>query len=326
MKDANEKYHDRVAARYDDVYGRDAYWEYYLEAGRRRIKKHLPRDLAHPVLDAGCGTGLYGLWLLKSGFKVVFADLSQKMLDRAEEKASAMPQRKNATFVKSDLQRSAEFADGTFSLVLAQGDPLSFVPDPALAVRHMARILRPGGIVAAGVDSRFGGLDVFVKRARPAEVDELASFLRTGTATWLADDTNASRRTRSRRTNCASSAERPAWKPSRSPDGRCSIFAAAMRGSPTPKRAESSWRSRRSSERAKRRSDAPITCRSFGESRRTDQSGAATKPKSLRASCDVGSGSGASLPTRHAGIQRMAPPWKPSAASRRSKSPRCAAP
>ena len=190
MKDANEKYHDRVAARYDDVYGRDAYWEYYLEAGRRRIKKHLPRDLAHPVLDAGCGTGLYGLWLLKSGFKVVFADLSQKMLDRAEEKAAAMPQRKNATFVKSDLQRSEEFADGTFSLVLAQGDPLSFVPDPSLAVRHLARILRPGGVVAAGVDSRFGGLDVFVKRARPAEVDELAVFLRTGAATWLADDKN----------------------------------------------------------------------------------------------------------------------------------------
>jgi SAM-dependent methyltransferase len=188
MKDANEKYHDRIAARYDDVYARDSYWEYYLEVGRRRLKRVLPRDLAHPLLDAGCGTGLYGLWLLKSGYKVVFADLSQKMLDRAAEKAAKLPQRRNASFVKSDLQTCAEFADETFALVTAQGDPLSFVPDPAACIRQVARILRPGGVAVFSVDSRFGGLDVYVKRGKVAEIDELSTFLRTGAATWLADD------------------------------------------------------------------------------------------------------------------------------------------
>jgi S-adenosylmethionine-dependent methyltransferase len=188
VKGPNERYHDRVAARYDDVYAKDAYWDYYFEVGRRRIRRLLPRDLAHPVLDAGCGTGLYGLGLLKSGFRVVFSDLSQKMLDRAAEKAAAMPQRKNASFVKSDLQTLAEFEDATFSLLVAQGDPLSFVPDPEGAVRAIARVLRPGGSAVASVDSRFGGVDVYAKRAKPAEVAELADFLKTGGATWLADE------------------------------------------------------------------------------------------------------------------------------------------
>lgn len=187
MKGANERHHDRVAARYDDVYARDAYWDYYFEAGWRRLKRLLPRDLGAPVLDAGCGTGKYGLALLKHGYRVVFSDLSQKMLDRAAEKAALLPQRRNASFVKDDLQDLAACEDAAFSLVVAQGDPLSFVADPAAAVRAIARVLRPGGVAVASVDARYGGTDVFVRRARPKEVADLAAFLRTGAATWLAD-------------------------------------------------------------------------------------------------------------------------------------------
>ena len=60
-KGPNETYHDRIAARYDDIYDRDPYWDYYFEVGSRHLRRYLPADLAHPVLDAGCGTGLYGL-------------------------------------------------------------------------------------------------------------------------------------------------------------------------------------------------------------------------------------------------------------------------
>jgi SAM-dependent methyltransferase len=187
MKGANERYHDRVAARYDDVYARDAYWDYYFEVGWRRMKRVLPRDLGRPALDAGCGTGLYGAALLKSGFRTVFSDLSQKMLDRAAEKIESLPQRRNATFVKADLQDLAPFEDATFGLVVAQGDPLSFVGDPAAALRSVARVTAPGGIAVASVDGRYGGVDVFVKRARESEAEMLAEFLRTGEATWLAD-------------------------------------------------------------------------------------------------------------------------------------------
>ncbi|HYC79318.1 MAG TPA: class I SAM-dependent methyltransferase [Planctomycetota bacterium] len=188
MKGANERYHDRIAPRYDDVYRKDAYWRHYFDVGWRRIKRRLPSDLSHPVLDAGCGTGLYGLELLKSGFRVVFSDLSQKMLDRAEEKAAALPQRAKASFVKADLQDLAGLDDGAFAAVVAQGDPLSFVADPREAVRAIARVLRPGGFAAVSVDSRFGGVDVFLKRGPKASLDETAAFLRTGAATWLADD------------------------------------------------------------------------------------------------------------------------------------------
>jgi SAM-dependent methyltransferase len=187
MKGANERYHDRVAARYDDVYAKDPYWEYYFEVGWRRMKRRLPSDLGKPALDVGCGTGRYGIPLLKSGFRVVFSDLSRKMLDRAEVVVATTAKGRGATFVQSDLQDLAEFQDDAFGVVVAQGDPLSFVPDPAAAVRAMARVAAPGAIVVASVDGRYGGVDAFFKRAKPGEVEELEAFLKDGRTEWLAD-------------------------------------------------------------------------------------------------------------------------------------------
>src|SRR4051812_46381780 len=63
---ASRKYHNRVARQYDQIYD-DRYWEFHDELTWRAIKPHLPRDANGPCLDLGCGTGKWGLKLLKSG-------------------------------------------------------------------------------------------------------------------------------------------------------------------------------------------------------------------------------------------------------------------
>jgi hypothetical protein len=63
----SRRYHDRVARQYDAIYD-DPYWAFHDELTWRLIKPHLPRDATAACADLGCGTGKWGMKLLKSGF------------------------------------------------------------------------------------------------------------------------------------------------------------------------------------------------------------------------------------------------------------------
>jgi SAM-dependent methyltransferase len=182
-----EAYHDRVAGRYDDIY-RGPYWRAYERLSWDGVRRFLPQDPSARVVDLGCGTGAYGLRLLKSGFPVTFVDISQGMLDQAERKAGELPggALERATFVQADIADLAPLADGTFALAVAQGDPISHAGERAHdALRACARVLAPGGVLVASVDNAWAAIEHFL---RGGEVDALGRFLRTGRTEWLARD------------------------------------------------------------------------------------------------------------------------------------------
>src|SRR3954451_13302163 len=87
--DPSRRYHDRVARQYDSIYD-DPYWEFHDELTWRTIKPHLPRDANAFCADLGCGTGKWGLKLLKSGFNVTFVDNSGSMIEQTRAKTEAM--------------------------------------------------------------------------------------------------------------------------------------------------------------------------------------------------------------------------------------------
>ncbi len=179
------RFHDRVAGRYDASYDNDAYWAFYRELTWRQLKRCPPSDLSVRVLDVGAGTGLWGLKLAKSGYRVTLTDISPKMLDQARRKAEEQGHSSRVEFAEADIVDLAGLPDGAFGLVVAQGDPLSFASDVSRAAASLRRVTAPGGRVIASVDATYGAIPAFFEAGGVAE---LPSFLRTGRSEWLAHD------------------------------------------------------------------------------------------------------------------------------------------
>jgi len=184
-RDASRRYHDRVARRYDSIYD-DPYWEFHDELTWRHVKPHLPRDLSAACADLGCGTGKWGLKLLKSGFATTFIDNSAAMVEQVRGKLDALgPKGKRATLAVADIVEMPAIPSDGFALILAMGDPLSICSDPTRAVREMSRIAAPGGIVIATADNKLAAIDHFIDRGNLAALE---SFIDTSRTNWLTDD------------------------------------------------------------------------------------------------------------------------------------------
>lgn len=183
--DKSRRYHDRVARQYDAIYD-DPYWDFHDELTWRMIKPYLPKDATAACADLGCGTGKWGLRLLKSGYPTTFVDNAAAMIEQAREKAQDLgPKGKRATFTVADIADMPEVPGDMFALVVAMGDPLSICSDPQQAAREMARICRPGGVIVASADSKLAALDHFVERGN---LDALEAFVQTGRTQWLTGD------------------------------------------------------------------------------------------------------------------------------------------
>ena len=184
--DGSRRYHDRVARQYDAIYD-DPYWRFHDELTWRSIKPHVPRDQSAACADLGCGTGKWGLRLLKSGFATTFVDSSAAMIGQVREKLEALGEAKarRATLVVGDIVEMPQVPGDTFSLVLAMGDPLSICSDPPRAIREFRRISKPNGVVIATADNKLAALDHYVERGN---LDALEEFVRTGRTNWLTAD------------------------------------------------------------------------------------------------------------------------------------------
>lgn len=96
------------------------------------------------VLDVGCGTGVVAITAARAGAKVSGLDLTPVLIERA---------RKNASIAKVDVDfregdaEALPYPDGAFDVVLSQFGHM-FAPRPAVAVKEMLRVLKPGGRIA----------------------------------------------------------------------------------------------------------------------------------------------------------------------------------
>jgi SAM-dependent methyltransferase len=98
-------------------------------------------------LDVGCGTGALSQTILGQAkpLEVTGVDSSEGFVSYAGQQTSNT----NANFVVADA-RALPFADGSYDAVVS-GLVLNFVPEPEKAVTEMARVAKPGSIVAAYV-------------------------------------------------------------------------------------------------------------------------------------------------------------------------------
>ena len=124
--------YDRVGALLS--FGQDPRW-------RRFLVSRLPRDQGH-VLDVATGTGLVAAELVRRDFRVTGVDQSPDLLARARERFG-----ERVELVEASAE-SLPFADGSFEH-LTFTYLLRYVADPAGTLAELARVVRPGGIVAS---------------------------------------------------------------------------------------------------------------------------------------------------------------------------------
>jgi len=97
------------------------------------------------VLDVGCGPGALTSELVRRlGAAAVSA------VDPSESFVAAARERHPGVSVERASAERLPFADGSFDAVLAQL-VVHFMPNPVAGLRELARVTRPGGVVAACV-------------------------------------------------------------------------------------------------------------------------------------------------------------------------------
>ncbi len=132
---------------------------YDTPAGRAydRVQKWDVRHLlrrARPgerLLEVGCGTGHWCSFFASMGYEVFGVDVSAEMIAVARGSVGG------CRFEVGD-GCALRFEDGSFDVSAAMAT-LEFVGDPALAVREMARCVRPGGSLVVGVLNRLSPLN-----------------------------------------------------------------------------------------------------------------------------------------------------------------------
>lgn len=170
---------DRIAPIYEEQYGEHPFWILYNDITWANIKRYLPENKEIPVLDAGGGTGFWSRKLAELGYRVICADISLEMLHQGRKRVKDTPITSRIDFVCMDLVDMGAFPDGFFSLVLIEGDPLSYCSDPEKAVKEMARVAQDGAHVVASVDSFFGALWRMVQAQDFHELDMLLQTRKT---------------------------------------------------------------------------------------------------------------------------------------------------
>jgi SAM-dependent methyltransferase len=111
------------------------------------------------VLDLGCGAGRHAYGALRRGADVIALDWSAEEVVVVRDTMAAMdvagevPPNARSTAVRGDLT-ALPFPDARFDRVIA-AEVLEHIPADSAAMAEIARVLRPGGLVAVTVPRWF---------------------------------------------------------------------------------------------------------------------------------------------------------------------------
>jgi glycine/sarcosine N-methyltransferase len=137
--------YDALSADYD----RFVNWQGRLSIELPFIIEKLHMVNARHVLDVATGTGMHPIALAQCGFITAGADLSQGMVERAQENARSAGVQ--VQFKKAGFRQLAEaFSEDAFEAVLCLGNSLPHLLSPAelsTALVDFAACLRKGGLL-----------------------------------------------------------------------------------------------------------------------------------------------------------------------------------
>lgn len=124
-----------------------------------RTQRVLRRTMPQPpavVLDVGGAAGVHAAWLARDGYTVRLFDPVPLHLEQARAASAAQPDQPFS--VEMADARALPAADGSADVVLLLGPLYHLVEreERIAALTEAARVLRPGGVLAAAAIGRFG--------------------------------------------------------------------------------------------------------------------------------------------------------------------------
>ena len=176
-------------------YGWDKAAEYYEESWKDQLKPAQDKlmemaDLkqGEEVVETSCGTGLVTFRIARKlgpDGKIIATDLSEKMVEMAEETAR-LKGLDNITFDRMDAE-NLDLDDGCFDAALC-GLGLMYFPDPVQALKEKHRVLKTGGravIAIWGERKNCGWADIFPIVDKRVASEVCPMFFQQGTGKTL---------------------------------------------------------------------------------------------------------------------------------------------
>ena len=126
-------------------------------------KDHIQRKLLErldgirTVFDGGAGSGRFSILLAKQGCQVTHFDISQPMIEKAQQLAAKEGVLDRITFVKGALEDLSAYQDREFDLVISFDAPISYTyPNQNRVIGELERIAEKRIMIS--VSSRLGSL------------------------------------------------------------------------------------------------------------------------------------------------------------------------
>ena len=115
-----------------------------ISVGADKFASSLAIPPGAKVLDVACGTGNLAIPLARQGAIVTGVDIATNLLAQGRERAAA--ENLTVTFDEGDAEK-LPYADGSFDAVVTMFGAM-FAPRPELVAAELARVLKPGGLLA----------------------------------------------------------------------------------------------------------------------------------------------------------------------------------
>ena len=146
------------------------------EIPREFIKKYL--KASDVVLDAGGGTGINAIMMVKRCKKVTLVDISPRVLELAALNIENAGLTETIDVLEGDITNLEQFGDGEFSFIVCVGDSISYVLEKGFkAVQELVRVTRKGSFLVVGCDSKYGFMRL---RLSQGSLDEAVAIYQTG--------------------------------------------------------------------------------------------------------------------------------------------------
>ncbi len=148
-------YFQKDAAFWDSLYDQsDVFSVIHRERAARAISEvgRLPLIVGSRVLEVGCGAGSVAIKLASRGYLVEATDSTPAMIELTRRNAEQAGLTARLNTAIADVH-ALQYPAASFDLVVALG-VLPWLHSPRLAVREIARVLRPGGYLVANTDNR----------------------------------------------------------------------------------------------------------------------------------------------------------------------------